>query len=370
MACTILALVTLIIGVVIGVILTRQNQPSLDHAVDALAVRVSSSLGQQFGQLDHRLLTSLQHMQHVQARTTEATTAVSERVGSISEMAKQMIDQSHEITKLGTLLRPPQTRGVFGELQLDNLLSMGLPAGTWRTQYAFRSGEVVDAAIQLGDTLVPVDSKFPLPAFDCMMQTDDPTERAKHRRAFLKAVEKHVDTIATKYIHPDEGTLDFALCFLPSEGVLYELLREDNSGNSAFRHAIERRVFLVSPTTLYAYLVSVSIGLKGKRVEANARQVLDALASLRNDLIQFQSQFEILGGHLRKAHNKWEEAARHLDHFTDKLTGVTGGVDAIPAADSDSYGTVQLERQDLQSAGELDAIRSSPITQISGMHPP
>jgi DNA recombination protein RmuC len=216
---------------------------------------------------------------------------------------------------------------------LEHLLAQGLPEGCWRTQHAFRSGARVDAVLVLDGALVPVDSKFPLEAFARMAAADQgDAARSLHRRAFVRDSRRHVDAIADKYIRPDEGTFDFALCYLPSEAVYYEFLREEPVGESAFRYALERRVFPVSPATFYAYLLSVGVGLRGLRVEANARLVLDALSALRGDLERFQGDFEVVGKHLGNARVRWEEAARRLDRFGDKLSDASGGAGELDGA--------------------------------------
>ena len=155
--------------------------------------------------------------------------------------------------------------------------------------------------------------------------------RALHRRAFARDARRHVDAIADKYICPDEGTFDFALCYLPSEAVYYEFLRDDDPGDSSFRYAVSRRVFPVSPTTLYAYLISIGLGLRGLRVEANARQVLDALTSLQGELGRLREDFEVVGKHLGNARARWDEAARRLDRFEGRLADVSERADELEA---------------------------------------
>src|SRR6266542_3207884 len=240
----------------------------LDRRLDGM----SKELDRRLVDLDRRLYLGLDTVQHAQAQASDVAADVRERVAVVSGIAQQVLEQARDLGKL------------------EDLLTQGLPEGCWRTQYAFRSGARVDAVLVLDGALVPVDSKFPLEAFARMAAEDHgDAARALHRRAFVRDARRHVDAIADKYIRPDEGTFDFALCYLPSEAVYYEFLREEPAGESAFRYALERRVFPVSPATFYAYLLSVGVGLRGLRVEANARRVLDALSALRGDLDRFQS---------------------------------------------------------------------------------
>ncbi len=292
----------------------------LDRRLDGM----SKELDRRLVDLDRRLYLGLDTVQHAQAQASDVAADVRERVAVVSGIAQQVLEQARDLGKLEDLLRPPQARGAFGEVLLEHLLAQGLPEGCWRTQYAFRSGARVDAVLVLDGALVPVDSKFPLEAFARMAAEDHgDAARALHRRAFVRDARRHVDAIADKYIRPDEGTFDFALCYLPSEAVYYEFLREEPAGESPFRYALERRVFPVSPATFYAYLLSVGVGLRGLRVEANARRVLDALSALRGDLDRFQGDFEVVGKHLGNARTRWEEAARRLDRFGDRLSEVS-----------------------------------------------
>jgi DNA recombination protein RmuC len=328
-------------GLVAGFLLARRGGQLglaanlLDRRLDGM----SKELDRRLVDLDRRLYLGLDTVQHAQAQATGVAADVRERVAVVSGIAQQVLESARDLGKLEDLLRPPQARGAFGEVLLEHLLAQGLPEGCWRTQYAFRSGARVDAVLVLNGALVPVDSKFPLEAFARMAAADQgDAARGLHRRAFVRDARKHVDAIADKYIRPDEGTFDFALCYLPSEAVYYEFLREEPAGESAFRSALERRVFPVSPGTLYAYLLSIGVGLRGLRVEANARRVLDALSALRGDLDRFQSDFEVVGKHLGNARTRWEEAARRLDRFDDKLSEVSeraGELDSARASDDE-----------------------------------
>jgi DNA recombination protein RmuC len=302
----------------------------------------SADLDRRLESLDRRLWTGLDMVQHGQAEASSVAAEVRERIAQLGGTAQQVLEQGRELGKLGDLLRPPQARGAFGELLLEQVLAQGLPPGAWRTQHGFRSGARVDAVITVGDHLVPVDAKFPLEAFARMAELGmDDASRVTQRRAFMRDARKHVDAIADKYICPDEGTLDFALCYVPSEAVYYEFLREDQAGESAFRYALARRVFPVSPTTLYTYLLSVGVGLRGLRVQANARRILEALQGLAGDLERFRGEFEVVGRHLNNARGKWDEAARRLDGFGARLGEVAERVDDVaehvdPTGDPDS----------------------------------
>jgi DNA recombination protein RmuC len=323
----VLVAVGALVGLLAGALAARRGGGT---ALEARLTGFSADLDRRLEALDRRLWTGLDMVQHGQADAASVAAEVRERIAQLGGTAQQVLDQGRELGKLGDLLRPPQARGAFGELLLEQVLTQGLPPGTWRPQHGFRSGVRVDVAITVGEHLVPVDAKFPLDAFARMTEPGlDDAGRTAWRRSFVRDARRHVDAIADKYICPDEGTLDFALCYVPSEAVYYEFLRDDQTGESVFRYAAGRRVFPVSPTTLYAYLLSVGVGLRGLRVEANARRILDALQALSGDLDRFRAEFDVVGRHLVNARAKWDEAIRRLDRFDARLGEIAERADEL-----------------------------------------
>jgi DNA recombination protein RmuC len=317
---SLLLLAAALAGIGLGVALSRRTGGAA--VVDRRLETFSADLDRRLAALDQRLWLGLDSVQHGQTETQGVAAEVRERVAHVSGLAQQVLEHARELGRLEDLLRPPQARGAFGEVLLEQLLAQGLPSGSWHSQHTFRSGARVDAVLELGDGLVPVDAKFPLEAFVRMAEADVESERALHRRAFARDARRHVDVIADKYICPDEGTFDFALCYVPSEAVYAEFLGEDQAGQSLVRYAAERRVFPVSPSSFYAYLLSIGLGLRGLRVEANARRILQALQALRLDLDRLRADFEVVGRHLGNARGRWDEAARRLDHFDWRLTEI------------------------------------------------
>jgi DNA recombination protein RmuC len=323
--------IALLAGVLAGVLAGRLGAGGRDggwlanRQLDRRLAGISDALDRRLVDLDRRLYHGLDSVQDAQARAADTAAEVRERVAVVAGVAEQVLEQARGLARLEDLLRPPQARGALGELLLEQLLAQGLPGSAYRTQHVFRSGARVDAVLLLGEAMVAVDSKFPLEAFARMSATvDGDPARGLHRRAFVRDARRHVDDIADKYIRPDEGTYDFALCYLPSEAVFYEFLREDPPGDSCWRYAVERRVFPTSPTTLYAYLISIGVGLRGLQVEENARRVLDALAALQGDLDGFRRDFELVGRHLGRARGRWEDAAHRLDRFDGRLAEAAG----------------------------------------------
>lgn len=293
---------------------------------------VASQLQVVTGEVNHRLREGMTFIQEAQTtmgqRLDQAARAVSDvhgQLGTLTEATRRMEQVGRDISGLEQILRAPKIRGGFGELLLERLLAEILPVGGYRVQHGFRSGDKVDAVIAVGDRLVPVDAKFPLENFRRWLEEPDEERRRPHRRAFLRDVRNRVDEIAKKYILPDEGTFDFALMYIPAENVYYEvILRDEDADDPVLSYALGKRVIPVSPNSFYAYLQVILLGLRGLRVEQNAREILGALTRLQGDTARFREHFDTLGRHITNAKNKYDEATTALARLETKLEDAAG----------------------------------------------
>ena len=272
--------------------------------------------------LDGRLLST-------QQSAGKTATEIVERLGKLDGTAAQMLARANDLARLEQALRPPKARGGVGEILLGNLLRDSLPPEAFRLQHTFRTGERVDAVIKV-DRLVPVDAKFPLDNFERLVAAGD-DERPLHERAFLRDVKGHVDAIASKYILPAEGTYDFALMYLPAESVYYELVC--GSGD-AYGYALGKRVFPVSPTTLHAYLLVITLGLKGMQIEQHAQEVMAYCGQLGRDFDRFRTDFDVVGKHIQNAQSKYGEADRRLERLGARLERASDWQDAVEPAEA------------------------------------
>ncbi len=253
------------------------------------------------------------------ADTTKVFGEVKESLGKLTQRTEQIQEVGKNISNLQDLLRAPKFRGGFGELLLERLLADILPHNNYSLQYRFRNGETVDAVIQIGGNLVPIDSKFPLEDFERIVAAESEEEQAALRRQFTRTIKKHIDKV-TKYILPDENTFDFALMYIPAENVYYEtILRGHAEESEIYSYSLQKRVIPVSPNSFYAYLQVIILGLKGLHIESAAREILGHLGRLQGDLNDFQEDYATLGGHIQHAATKYDDAARKLTRLGDKL---------------------------------------------------
>jgi len=247
-----------------------------------------------------------------------------EKLGELTQQTKDIQEVGKSISSLQEALRAPKFRGEFGEVGLEVLLAKILPPSFYSLQRKFRNGEViVDAAVQIGRNLVPIDAKFPfsLEDFERMVSTESEKERATIRKQFARTVKKHIDDVA-KYILPDENTFDFALMYIPAENIYYETIIRDPTATeegSLYSYCCEKKVFPVSPNTFYAYLKAIVLGLRGMHIERAAQDILGRLQRLQGDFGSFQRDYETLGGHIHRAAAKYDEASVRLTRLGDKL---------------------------------------------------
>jgi len=193
-------------------------------------------------------------------------------------------------------------------------------------QYRFSSGEIADAVLFFPMGKVAVDSKFPLENFRRITELASEDERKVARRDFLRDVRRRVDEVAAKYVRPDEGTLPFALMFVPAENVYYEtIIRNDDDPFQLYRHCLEKRVIPVSPNSLYAYLQTIMMGLKGMQVNQQAEAIVRDIESLKIELEKFTKAYDTVGQHIRNAASKMEEGSKLLNKVELRVEGLAGG---------------------------------------------
>jgi len=257
----------------VNAVFSGQLQAVTSH-VQATLAGVTSDLGSRLDSINRQVTEQLNQSSNVMNANTDAVSkniaavqmtfaGLQKQVGAMTEQARQLSDMSKAVTALEHVLRAPKLRGNFGEEQLETLLSLVFSRQQYELQHRFSTGEVVDAVLFLPLGQVAVDSKFPLENFRRMNDASEDDKKTA-RRDFLRDVRRRVDEIATRYIRPAEGTLPFALMYVPAENVYYEtIIRHDDEPFHLYRYCLEKRVIPVSPNSFYAYLQTIMVGLKG-----------------------------------------------------------------------------------------------------------
>lgn len=303
-----------------AIVLLHQQLEALKASQDKTGENLTKSLQQGQTNLNQNLQSS-----------QKVLSLLNTQIGELHGTNKQMLRMGTDVRRLQDILSSPKLRGQMGEWSLENLLAQILPADSYELQYTFKDGKIVDALVKLVDFNVPVDAKFPLPAFEAILKAETDEEKTRLRKQFLNDVIKHIDKIASNYIRPAEQTLDFALMYIPAENIYYEtIVKFENDTKDILSYALEKKVIPVSPNLLYAYLMTVVMGLHGLQIEKQAAQIRQNLQKLNADFAEFVSNWDTLGSHIRNTSNKYDEAGKKLDRFGLQLEQIqTEGDDRI-----------------------------------------
>ncbi len=259
----------------------------------------------------HLVRTLQENSRQLNDRLDKAASVIKEvgiEVGQMSEIGRSM-------KELQTFLKSPKLRGNIGEEILTDLIEQMFPKQSFNLQYTFQSGEKVDAAIKTDAGILPIDAKFPLENFQKMVKTEDEIEKQNFQKEFIRDVKKHIENIAKKYILPNEGTMDFALMYIPSETIYYEIVNTVEIMSFSRR----QRIYIVSPSTLYAHLQTILLSYEGKKVEARSKEIFKLLRSLQIDYEKLQENLNILGKHLNNASAQYGQVTISYSQFGKKL---------------------------------------------------
>jgi DNA recombination protein RmuC len=307
-----------IAGQATGITFLQQQLEALKTAQDRTTESLQKSL--QTGQ--NALTQSLQASQQTLSK-------LHTQIGELQGTSTQMMRVGDEVRRLQDILSSPKLRGQMGEWSLENLLANILPKDSYKRQYTFKDGKMVDALIEMADFSVPIDAKFPKESFEKIVKAQTDDEKTKLRRQFLKDCTTHIDTIASNYIRPAEGTLDFAIMYIPAENVYYEtIVKYAGETQDILQYSLDKKVIPVSPNLLYAYLMTVAMGLHGLQIEKQAAEIRQNLKKLNASFADYVSHWDVLGKHLRNAYSQYDEADKKLDRFglqLGQIQGETGG---------------------------------------------
>lgn len=340
LAIVISVLTLLVVGFLLLKINTLDKEPAADKATDLMQKQleeIRSSVTKLYSdnqtimqKVNADFTNTLQDVnKSVNTRLDNAAKVIGDvhrQLGEVHAATKQVQESQRDISSLQDILRAPKLRGGMGELFLGDLLKQVLPPNHYEEQYRFKSGEKVDAVIKLKGGMVPVDSKFPLENFKRVVEAKDEAAKLAGKKQFVRDVKKHIDDIKRKYILPDEGTFDFALMYVMAENVYYEMIIKDedlSDEKSLFKYAIDNKVIPVSPNSFYGYLQTILFGLRGLRVEQQAQEIMKNLARLEGDFERVMTDFTVMGKHLGDSFTKYQDAAKRMEKFNDKLNSLT-----------------------------------------------
>jgi DNA recombination protein RmuC len=250
---------------------------------------------------------------------TNLLNELSTKLGYFQEQANQIKNVGQSISRLEDLFKVPQFRGKFGEILLEKIIEEILPKELYEFQYKLSNGQVVDAIIKFQDRILPIDSKFPLNNYLKIMESDNQDQKEKLKKEFLKDVRNRINEIASKYILPNQGTFNFAIMYIPSETIYYEVVSDEET----ISYMIEKKVVPASPTVFYAKLMIFLIGFRALEVEKNAKNIIDYLSRLEKEISQLIELYKTLGNHIKNVSSKYNETLQKLESIKDLIRIIT-----------------------------------------------
>jgi DNA recombination protein RmuC len=276
-------------------------------------------------------------IQDINKEMNEQLRNVVKEVSQVGESSKQVFQVADQLKELQDILKNPKQRGILGEYYLETVLQNVLPPESFKMQYSFDDGEIVDAAVFVKDKVIPVDSKFSLDNYNRLIEAKDPADRAIHEKAFINDLKLRI-TETAKYIRPTEKTTDFAFMFIPHEGIYYDLLSNKvgaGEDNLIQRAAGKYKVIIVSPTSFLAYLQTVLQGLKAMEIEEKAQDIIKNVEKLSGHIAKYEDYYQKLGNTLSTTVNHYNAGYKELNKIDKDVTRITGesvGIDALEVA--------------------------------------
>lgn len=316
---------------------------TLTQSIESLTKVVDARLEEMSGKVSIRLEEGFK-------KTNETFVSVMERLATIDEAQKKIDGLSVNMVSLQELLGDKRSRGAYGEVQLEGLVRNVLPANSFAMQHTLSNGARVDCALFLPEPTgtVAVDSKFPLENYHRMIDSSlGEIVQAQASKLFKADIKKHVDDISNKYIIPNE-TSDGAVMFIPAEAVFAEIHAYHGD---IVDYAMQKRVWLVSPTTLMAVLNTARAVLKDVEMRKQVHIIKDELGKLSKDFDRFDTRMKKLADNIRQAH----ENAQDVHISSQKISRRFAQIEKVELAQ-----TTSLEPLDMLE--ELDDIEKSSPT--------
>ncbi|MFZ1249247.1 MAG: DNA recombination protein RmuC [Candidatus Saccharimonadales bacterium] len=347
-AVVILLGVIVVLSIVVAVLLLRQQKPTTETALllkedlrglsEDITKLKDTMQSQVSDRLDKSQATMFGAMQKQSDTTNKIISEITRNLTELKESNKRVVDVADELKTLQNVLQNPKQRGGLGEYYLDNVLGNVLAPHIYEMQYKFKDGEIVDAVIKLDKgRLLPIDSKFSLENYNRLIEEKDKTQRDLIAKTFKADLKLRIDETA-KYIRPSENTLDYAFMFIPSEAIYYDLLINNvgatgtNSRDLIEYAFIDKKVIIVSPTTLLAYLQTVMQGLKSLQIEEQAKDIQKRVGELGKHIAAHDSYMQKLGNALGTTVNHYNAAHKSLarmDHDVVKIADTTSAVEPL-----------------------------------------
>ena len=293
--------------------------------------KLSESVGEKIDKNNYAVQSSISKQL---SESSKLVNDVSARLAKLDETNKRVVNVADELKTLQNVLSNPKQRGVFGEFYLESVLENVLPVGQYEMQYKFKDGVIADAVVFLDKgKILSIDSKFSLENYNRMIEVKDKSEREKWLGKVKIDLKNRIDE-TSKYIRPNENTMDFAFMFIPSESLYYDLLINNVGNGGSSRDLIEyafrdKKVIIVSPTSFMAYLQTVLQGLRSLQIEQQAKEIQERVGKLGQHITKFDEYMTKLGSSLGTTVNHYNNAHKEIAKIDKDVVKIAGGEKTI-----------------------------------------
>jgi len=337
---------TLILGVSLVFLIKKSTKPNptaekfLQNDLANLRRDLMSLQDSLTKTVDDKLNRNQNSMQTQLQNSSKIIADISTRMTKLDETNKRVVGVAEELKTIQNVLTNAKQRGGLGEYYLENVLGNVLPPTVWEKQFRFKNGESVDAVVFLKDgKILPIDSKFSLENYNRMVEAPNKTEREKLQVELKRDLKNRIDETA-KYIRPSENTMDFAFMFIPSEALYYDAIINDVGQGGSSRNLIdyafnEKKVIIVSPTTLLAYLQTVMQGLRSLQIEEQAKEIQKRVGQLSKHIAKYEEYMMKLGNSLGNTVSHYNNAHKEFAKVDKDVVKISGGENSVNALQID-----------------------------------
>lgn len=292
-------------------------------------VEIESKLQNINKEISEFQMSSKTQMQKQFSDSNKIIKEVTVELEKIKGTNEQVLSFANQMKTLEKILGNQKQRGIFGEIQLENLLSNVLPPEIFQMQYSFKDGGIVDAIVKVNDNIIPIDAKFSLDNYNKMIESSDENEINLLEKKFKEDIKSRIDETA-KYIRPQEKTLDYAFMFIPADG-LYQDLLNSRVGSLKIRskelvsYAYQKKVMIVSPMSLFPMLQITMKALNNLKFEKSIELVIKNVQNLSDHLITYQTYHNKLGNTLNTVVNHYNRTSDEFKKIDKDIMKISEG---------------------------------------------
>lgn len=320
----------ILVGVIVALLMKKKNpETTNDSSMQLLLTQInelSRTIDNKLGESQKEITQS---MRYQSTETSRIIADITEKITRLDETNKQVVSFADQLQSLQDILKNPKQRGILGEYYLETLLKNVMPPGSYEIQYPFPDGTIVDAAVFVKDKIIPIDSKFSLENYNRISETNDRAEKERFEKIFLNDLKSRI-VETSKYIQPENGTMEFAFMFIPHEAIYYDLLvnkiggASEENENLIQRASSKYKVIIVSPTSFLAYLQTVLQGLKALQIEESAKDIIKRVGELGNHLRVYEESHQKLGNALATTVNHFNKSNNEFKKIDKDVMRITG----------------------------------------------